>query len=137
YDFWTGERHDAGRTITTAAPIETIPLFVRAGSILPIGPVVQYADEKPGAPIELRVYHGADGSLELYDDEGDNYHYENGAHATIPITWSDSRHELTIGQRAGEFPGMAKQRQFKILWVDRDHGGGLTEETKPDRIVDY
>ena len=137
YDFWTGDKHDAGQAVDAAAPIETLPLFVRAGSIVPMGPVVQYADEKPAAPIELRVYRGADGSFTLYDDEGDNYNYEKGARATIPISWNDAKHELTIGQRDGEFPGMSKHRRFNVVFVDHDHGAGLAEEANVDQSVDY
>jgi len=137
FDFWSGERHDAGVTFDASASIDTMPLFVRAGSIVPMGPIVQYADEKPDAPIELRVYPGADGAFTLYDDEGDGYGYETGAHATIPITWNDAKHQLTLGARSGEYPGMARQRSFKAVFVDKKHGAGLDEESKPDQVVTY
>ena len=85
YDFWTGRRLQGGRFITAAAPLDILPLYVRAGSILPMGPIIQYADEKPTDPIELRIYRGADGDFTLYEDDGVTYDYEKGAYATIPI----------------------------------------------------
>lgn len=109
YDFWTGKRASGGQRIEATSPIETLPLFVRAGTILPLGPVVQYVSEKPADPIELRVYRGADGAFTLYEDQSDNYNYEKGAFATIPLTWNESSGTLTIGARKGKFPGMLKE----------------------------
>ena len=103
FDFWSGKAQTGGRPIQADAPISHIPLFVKAGSIIPMGPRLQFADEKPDATIELRVYPGADGAFTLYEDEGDGYRYENGACATIPLTWSDKTKTLTIGARKGEF----------------------------------
>ena len=100
-----------------------MPLFVRAGSIVPLGPELQYAAEKPADPIELRVYRGADGVFTLYEDEGDSYRYEQGAYATIPISWNDKTHALTIGTRRGKFPGMLEQRTFRIVVVAPGVGG--------------
>ena len=123
-DFWTGERIDGGRSVKANAPLERIPLFVRAGSIVPFGPVLQYADEKPAEPIELRVYRGADGQFTLYEDEGDSYNYERGAHATIPISWNEKSQTLTFGKRVGKFPGMMKERTFRVVWVKPGEGVG-------------
>ncbi|HUB27734.1 MAG TPA: glycoside hydrolase family 31 protein, partial [Tepidisphaeraceae bacterium] len=120
YDFWTGQKYSGGQAIIAAAPIDTLPIFVRAGSILPMGKIVQYADEDPSGPLELRIYRGADGAFELYDDAGDTYNYERGEYSTIPIRWDDKAGELTIGPRTGEFPGMAKTREFHVVWI----GGG-------------
>jgi alpha-D-xyloside xylohydrolase len=114
-----------------------IPLFVRAGSIIPLGPDLQYAGEKPADPIELRVYSGADGSFTLYEDEGDGYHYEQGAYATIPIQWNQSRKTLTLGDRTGTFPGMLKERTFRIVWVRPGKGIGASPETTADAEVPY
>ncbi|CAN5570437.1 hypothetical protein BH10PLA1_BH10PLA1_01060 [soil metagenome] len=136
-DFWTGKKIVGGQTIDAAAPLDTIPLFMRAGSIVPMGPVVQYAAEQAAAPLEMRVYSGADGHFTLYEDENDNYNYEKGLFSTIPITWNEAKRKLTIGQRTGEFPGMVKSRQFKIVWVAAGHGVGVTEERQPDKVVDY
>jgi alpha-D-xyloside xylohydrolase len=122
-DFWTGEKFDGGQTITAAAPLETIPLFVRAGSIVPLGPVMQYANEKPANPIELRVYRGADGAFTLYEDEGDNYNYERGAHAVIPFSWNEQSQTLTLSKRVGKFPGMMQERTFRVVFVQS--GGGV------------
>jgi alpha-D-xyloside xylohydrolase len=137
YDFWTGSATKGPRAIDVPAPIDRLPLFVRAGSILPLGPDMEYAGEKPADPIELRVYRGVDGAFTLYEDENDNYNYERGAHATIPFQWNDASHILTIGDRAGSFPGMLESRTFRIVFVGPDHGsgGGLTQNA--DKTVTY
>ena len=136
FDFWTGTNYAGGQTISAAAPIQTMPLYVRAGAILPYGPSIQYAMEKVD-PIELRVYPGANGSFTLYEDEGDNYNYESGVHATIPFTWNDTARTLTIGARAGSFPGMLAQRTFRIVFVRPGHGIGLADNTPADLVVTY
>jgi len=136
HDFWTGSRYDGGRSIVTAAPLETIPLFVRAGSIIPMGPVMQYATEQSADPLEIRIYDGADGTFTLYEDENDNYHYEQGKCATIPFVWNDAKHVLTIGERQGEFPGMLKERTFRIVRVCPGRGVGDRETTEAG-IVRY
>ena len=84
-----------------------------------MGPFLQYSSEKPADPIELRIYPGANGYFTLYEDEGDNYNYEKGKYATIPISWNDAKHTLEIGKRAGDFPGMLKERTFNIVWVSK------------------
>ena len=122
YDFWTGQTYDGGRVISVAAPLETLPIFVKAGSIIPFGPELQYASEKPADPLEIRVYPGADGKFILYEDEGDNYNYETGGFSTIEFTWDNGAKTLTIGGRKGEFPGMLKERTLQIVWVDVNSG---------------
>lgn len=136
-NFWTGASHDGGQTIVTAAPIEICPLFVRAGSIIPTGPFVQYATEKPADPIELRIYPGADGQFTLYEDESDNTHYEQGVYATIDFGWDDSEKQLTIHDRKGKFPGMLEKRTFRIVLVNENHGIGVEMESVPDQVVQY
>ena len=136
-DFWTGESLAGGQRLETAAPLATMPLFVRAGAILPYGPAVQYAAEKPDAPLELRVYRGADGDFTLYEDEGDNYNYEHGAFATIPLHWDERAQTLTIGGRHGEFPGMLRERTFRVVWVAPGHGSGLALTETADAEVHY
>ena len=108
YDFWTGQKSQGGQEVQAATPLAQIPLHIREGSILPLGPVVQYAGEKPADPIELRVYPGQDGHFDLYEDEGDSYRYEQGARAIIPLTWDEKARTLTVGGRKGGFPGMFK-----------------------------
>jgi alpha-D-xyloside xylohydrolase len=135
-DFWRGQTYAGGQRMEAAAPIETMPLFVRAGSIVPYGPAIEYASQK-GGPIELRVYRGADGAFTLYEDEGDNYNYEKGIHATIPISWNEAKQTLTIGKRAGNFPGMLKERTFRIVWVSAEHGVGVAQTPTPDAVVTY
>ena len=136
-DFWTGETLAGGKTVTANAPVNLLPLYVRAGSIVPLGPVVQYATEKPADPIELRVYRGADGTFTLYEDEGDNYNYEKGKFASIPMEWNEAKQTLTIGKRSGEFPGMLKERAFDIIFVAPNHGAGPALEEKPDATIHY
>ena len=126
YDFWTGQSYKGGQTVTLQTTFDRVPMFVRAGSILPLGPEMQYVGEQAWDNLELRVYPGADGSFTLYEDEGDNYNYERGRYTTITFTWNDKARTLTIGQRQGEYPGMLTSRQFTIVLPD-----GTT------RTVDY
>lgn len=136
-DFWTGATSPAGERVTAAAPVETLPLFIRPGSIVPMGPFLQYSNEKPADPIELRVYPGANGSFTLYEDEGDSYRYEKGVYATIPFAWDDATKTLSIGARKGEFPGMLKDRTFNVILVKDKHGNGIAVTEKPDQVVKY
>ena len=118
YNFWTGSPVPPGTTTDIDAPLERIPVLVRAGSIVPIGPVQQFAGEKPPSDLEIRVYPGADGAFSLYEDEGTNYNYEKGMRSTIHFHWNDKTRELSIGQRSGQFSGMLESRQFKLVAVD-------------------
>jgi alpha-D-xyloside xylohydrolase len=137
YNFWTGARSEGGQSIDEPAPLDRMPLYVRAGSIVPFGQDEQYAAEKPADPIELRVYRGKNGSFVLYEDENDNYNYENGAHATIPITWNEAAQTLTFGDRSGSFPGMLTERTFNIVFVDEGHGIGIDLSPRIDKVVHY
>jgi alpha-D-xyloside xylohydrolase len=135
-DFWSGQSLAGGQTVQARATIDTMPLFIRAGSILPYGPDIQYATEKVD-PMELRVYRGADGTFDLYEDENDNYDYEKGVHATIPISWSEKDQVLTIGGRQGHFPGMLQERTFRIVWVSPGHGTGVETTLVADVEIHY
>ena len=137
YNFWTGEELTGGRFTTVAAPLETLPLLVRAGSIVPMGPFLEYSNQKPADPIELRVYPGADGDFTLYEDDGLTYDYEKGAYATIPIHWDDAKGALTLGERQGSFPGMLEHRTIKIIWVSEGHGVGVNPAATVDKTVQY
>jgi alpha-D-xyloside xylohydrolase len=136
-DFWTGEKLDGGKTIAADAPIEKMPLMIKAGSIVPMGPLVQYSTEKPADPIELRIYPGANGSFTLYEDENDNYDYEKGVYATIALHWDDAKRQLTIDGRKGEFPGMLKTRLFDVVIVGKSHGTGVEATDNPDKVILY
>jgi alpha-D-xyloside xylohydrolase len=125
YDFWTGEQLNGGQQVEKNVPIDIIPLYVKAGSIIPMGPLVQYANEKKG-PIEIRVYSGDDGNFVLYDDERDNYNYEKGDYATIPFHWNDASQELIIGKRQGKYPEMEDILEFRIVKVNTSHGAGVS-----------
>ncbi len=136
-DFWTGTHHTGGGFLDVPATLAGMPLSVRDGSILPLGPDVQYAAERPPDPIELRIYPGADGRFTLYEDEGDSYRYEHGIYATIRIDWDDRAGILTLGARDGSFPGMLASRTFRIVWVRPGHGVGPEPEAGADRVVTY
>jgi alpha-D-xyloside xylohydrolase len=125
YDFWTGKIIPGGQTIDAPAPIETIPLYVKAGSIIPMGPYLQYATEKAADPVEIRVYTGDDAEFVLYEDENDTYNYEKGQYATITMKWNEAEKALTIGNREGDFPGMLKDRTFRVVWVNTKNGTGV------------
>ena len=118
YDFWTNKAYKGGRNVTLETTFDRVPMFVRAGSILPLSPEMQYVGEKAWDNLELRVYPGADGRFVLYEDEGDNYNYEKGAYSTITLQWNDKKHTLTIGARKGEYPGMLQSRAFTVVWPD-------------------
>ncbi len=137
YDFWTGEKYPGGQTVNKETPIDIIPLFVKTGSILPVGPDVQYATEKKWDNLEIRVYEGANGSFILYEDENDNYNYEKGAYSTITFTWNDIKKTLTINDRKGSFPGMLAERKFNIIKVTSGNGTGMDAVQKYNTVVDY
>ena len=137
YDFWTGASQTGGEFIDAAAPLDRLPLYVRAGSIVPIGPALQYAMEKLADALELRVYPGASGDFTLYEDENDNYDYEKGQYAVIPLHWDDAAHKLTIGTRSGHFPGMLENRLFHIVVVRDGHGAGPEFTAQPDSVLEY
>ena len=118
YDFWTNEKHEGGKEITKETTLDVIPLYVKAGSIIPVGPQVQYATEKPWSHLELKVYAGANGNFILYEDEFDNYNYEKGVYTEIPISWNNTSRKLTIGARKGAYEGMLKNRKFTVTLQD-------------------
>ena len=117
YDFYSGKKLAGGQTLEAAAPLSRMPLYVRAGSIVPVGPKIQYTSEKPGAPITLLVFTGADGSFDLYEDDGESYGYENGEFARIPLRYDAADGTLTIGARTGAYPGMVEEREFRVRWI--------------------
>jgi len=137
FDFWTGKKFAGAQTIDAPAPMELMPLYVKAGSIIPMGPFLQYALEKPAEPIEVRIYPGANAEFTLYEDDGLSYNYEKGEYALINFRWDDSAQTLFIGDRKGSFPGMLQQRTFQIVRV-RDHSGiGIAITDTPDQTVSY
>ena len=137
FDFWTGETLNGGQMVTKEVPIDIIPLYVRAGSIVPFGPKVQYSTEKKWNNLEIRIYPGADGEFVLYEDENDNYNYEKGAYSIIKFTWDDAKRTLNIADREGTFPGMLKSRKFNIVVVDKENGTGSVQSTKFTKSVSY
>lgn len=136
WDFWTNEKQQGGRTVNRAVTKDILPLYIKAGSILPFGPKVQYSTEKNWDNLEIRVYPGADGTFTLYEDENDNYNYENGAYATITFRWDDAARRLTIENREGSFPGMLQNRKFKVILADPESGAG-DQPMKGGKTVNY
>ncbi len=137
YSFWTGEAEAGGRTVTAAAPYDEMPLFMRAGSIVPTGPELQFAGETAWDPITLYVYAGADGAFTLYEDQGLTYDYEDGEYAEIPITWDDETSTLTLGARQGSFDGMVAEHTFNVILVSKDTPVGFSFEPEPQESVMY
>lgn len=137
YDFWSGRSINGGRAIDADAPLARLPLYVRAGSVIPLGPEIEWTNERPANPIELRVYRGADGIFTMYEDEGDNYDYEKGVYATITFRWDDRKQELTIGERKGQFPEMLRTRTFNIVFVGNGNGVGIDNTKRVDNRVQY
>ncbi len=137
YDFWTGAVIAGGGSIEAPAPYETIPVHVRAGSIVPFGPELQYALEKQADPLTLWVYTGADGAFTLYEDDGVSYGYERGEAARIPLRWDDAKRTLTIGERSGRFPGMLAERNVQVVLVEAGKPVGFSFEPQVARTVRY
>ncbi|MCU7550214.1 DUF5110 domain-containing protein [Chitinophagaceae bacterium LB-8] len=137
YDFWTGEKLSGGNKVSKQTPLDMIPLYVKAGSIIPVGPEVQFAEEKKWDDLEIRVYPGANGEFVLYEDEKDNYNYEKGVYATITFHWDDKKKTLIIGDRAGAFPGMLASRKFNIVIINTDKGVGENTASESDKVITY
>ena len=128
FDFWSGRRHEGGQPVKREYPLDQFPLFVRAGSIVPMGPVIEYTGQRPDAPLELRIYPGADAQFTLYEDDGETYRYEAGERATVALRWDDSKRVLHIGARDGSFPGLVAHRQLNVKLMDPS-GKGLLART--------
>nr|WP_294948349.1 TIM-barrel domain-containing protein [uncultured Mucilaginibacter sp.] len=137
YNFWTGEVTNGGQKLTVDVPMNMMPLYVRAGSIIPMGPVMEYATEKPADKIELRIYPGANGTFKYYEDENENYNYEKGAKATFTLNWNDQLRQLTISATKGSFKGMLKKHTFNVVLVKGAHGSNTGEADKIDKAVIY
>jgi alpha-D-xyloside xylohydrolase len=137
FNFWTGKQYNGGQTVQTDASLTTIPLYVKSGSIIPMAEKMQYTNEKPADTLDIRVYAGANGKFELYEDEGVNYNYEKGAFSIIPFEWNEQKQTLIIGKRKGKsFNGLIKNRVFNIVWVDESNGLGI-ENGKTNISVKY
>jgi alpha-D-xyloside xylohydrolase len=135
YDFWTGSTSTGGAKVNASAPLSQIPLYVRAGSIVPLGPKIQYATESAD-PLELRIYEGHDATFTLSEDAGDGYDYELGQYSEIAFTWNDTARTLTIAGRTGSYAGMLQSRTFNVVWVGSNHGAGI-DATTADKVVSY
>ena len=134
WDFWTNDKFAGGATVAKDVPLDIIPLYVRAGSIIPFGPAMQYSSEKPWDDIEIHIYPGADGSFTLYEDENDNYNYENGDFSIIRFHWDDASNTLTIADREGSFPGMLKKRKFRLTLASGNLSAGDKDSTTAKNV---
>jgi len=137
YDFWTGKKAPSGKAFEAPAPLERVPLYVRAGSILPVGPERQFIAEKPSDPITLYIYQGADGDFLFYEDDGLTNDYEKGVFAVIPLHWDDAARVLILGERRGSFPGMLEKREFRPIVVGPKNAAGFSFEPKSTRRIPY
>lgn len=137
FDFWSGKQFSAGKTITQKYLLNQLPLFVKAGTILVLADTMQYSTEYKNDTVEVRVYPGADGNFEWYEDENDNYNYEKGIYALIPIKWNNKTRELTIESRKGSYPGMSTEKTLKLIIVGAKKGTGIYDSTQYDRIIQY
>ena len=137
YDFYTGQYISGGRRLAVEAPYERMPLYVRAGSIVPMGPAMEWSDEKAADPILLLVYAGADAHFTLYEDDGVSYGYERGEYATIDILWDEESRCLTMGTRKGDYPGMLSHRFFKVRVVDPEHPFAFDPDTDKAVYLTY
>jgi alpha-D-xyloside xylohydrolase len=137
YDFYNGTFIEGGHKLNVEAPYERIPLFVKAGSIIPTGPVTQYTDEKPGAPLTIYIYTGGNCAFTLYEDEGTNYNYMKGKFTAIKFSWNENNGILKISGRIGSYIDMPGSRLFRIVWIDKEHPGGFSSDPVPDAFVTY
>jgi alpha-D-xyloside xylohydrolase len=137
YNFWTGESLKGGQTVTANAPLTHLPVFVRAGSIVPTGPAIQFTDEGLNAPITLNVYTGANGSFELYEDDGRSNNYLKGQFSRIPVSYDEASGILSIGTRTGEFTGMAKDRKISVRWISGASKDAANFDAAPAASLDY
>ena len=137
YDFWIGKKLQGGQTIAADASIETIPLYVKAGSIVPMGEKMEYATQKPADKIEVRIYQGANGQFTLYEDANDTYNYEKGEFANIRFNWNDRMKQLSISTPKGIFSGMIKKMVFNIVLVKENNGTGVEEAAQINKVVLY
>lgn len=135
YNFWNGKRFNGGQTVKTDAPLDRIPLYVKAGSIIPMGKFAQYAAQQLADTLEIRVYKGTDGKFDLYEDEGNNYNYEKGSYTTISFTWNEQRQTLTIGDKQGNYPGSLTKRVFNVVFVNENQGVALVNSLTAKSVV--
>ncbi len=134
YDIYSGKYIAGGQKLNVEAPYERMPLFVREGSILPVGPEIEYTAQETDAPIDLFVYTGKDASFELYGDEGSNYDYEKGAFSIIPVSWNEATGELTIGKRQGEYDGMAKEQAFRVVFISKTNAVSIDRKVSSEKL---
>jgi alpha-D-xyloside xylohydrolase len=137
YDFWTNQRMAGGQSVKKDCPLNVFPLYVRAGSIVPMGPVVQYATQQPDAPYEIRIYPGADAKFTVYEDDNETYHYEKGERATYDFVWNDAARTLSVSARQGSFPGMVATRRLNVVLATPRKNTGDAETLAGVKTVEY
>lgn len=137
YDFYSGEKYDGGMTVDAQAPLGLMPLYVKAGSIIPTGPAIQHSDQLLNADITVTVYTGANGEFSLYEDDGRSYGYENGEWSRIPLSYDHEKGELTVGARIGSFPGMTRERKIHVRWISGETEGASDFDKGIATTIDY
>jgi alpha-D-xyloside xylohydrolase len=137
YDLWSGKFYEGGKTYTVSAPLDEMPIFVKAGSIIPFGPDLQYTSEKKPDPILLKIYTGSDASFTLYEDDGLNYDYKDGKFTEIDFSWNKDKNMLDISDRKGKFEGVLNNRTFQIELVSKEHPTGYNDDSKPLKSMNY
>lgn len=136
-DFWTGSKHAGGQKIMKETPLDVMPLYIKAGSIIPFGPKVQYAAEKKWDTLEIRIYEGANGTFTLYEDENDNYNYEKGDYSLITFIWNNAKRTLTISDRTGSFKGMINERNFSIILIGGNNNNDSSLKKMNEKSISY
>jgi len=137
YDFWTGAYESGGRRFEAKAPYESLPVHVKAGSILPLGPELQYTGEKPADPLTVWVYTGADAAFDLYEDDGETYAYEKGASSVIRMRWDERAGALRLEERQGSYPGMLREREVRVVFVGKDRPVAHAADPQGAQVVRY
>ena len=137
YDFYSGKYYEGGQDIIAAAPYERMPLFVKAGSVIPVGPDITYALQRNDKAFKVYVYGGANGNFSLYEDDGVDYGYENGAFSNISFAYNDNDHTLKIGKQVGEFKGEPARRTIGIVFIGKDSGKGFSAALPAEKTVQY
>jgi alpha-D-xyloside xylohydrolase len=137
YNFYTGGYENGGQHLEADAPYNRLPLYLKAGTILPLGPERRYVAERKADTLQLYVYGGADGSFTLYEDEGRDYSYEKGSYSEIPFTWQDSTHTLAVGKRTGSYAGMLPKRTIQFVYIDKAHPQGIADKVTILKTITY
>ena len=137
FDFYSGKYFSGGQKVNVQAPLNKIPLFIKEGSIIPVGPEIQYAEQKPDTGITLYVYTGKNASFTLYDDQNNNNDYKSGSYSMISFNYNEKEGKLTIGEPKGTYKGMPSKRTFQIVWIDKNEPKAFLSGMRKGTKVNY